>query len=105
MEESDSASVVSTPSTAPNSRHLHTLRTSYLDGSRGPFPASPYLGATRPMDEFIRRTLGIKMHGYENLTYFEDGFGDVLIGGNISVIYESIRDGRMQGVVIGLFQS
>ena len=56
------------------------------------------------MYEFVRCTLGIKMHGYENLTLFEDGFGDITVGGNVSVIYESIRDGKMQGVVIGLFQ-
>ncbi|KAF9519362.1 hypothetical protein BS47DRAFT_1388195 [Hydnum rufescens UP504] len=83
---------------------LHTLRTEYLDGTRGPAPASPFLGGTRPMYEFVRCTLGIKMHGYENLTLFEDGFGDLTVGDNVSIIYESIRDGKMQGVVIDLFQ-
>ncbi|KAF9520851.1 hypothetical protein BS47DRAFT_1374656 [Hydnum rufescens UP504] len=83
---------------------LHTLRTEYLDGTRGPAPASPFLGRTRPIYEFVRYTLGIKMHGYENLILFEDGFGDVTLGDNISIIYESIRDGKMQGVVIDLFQ-
>ncbi|KAF9519361.1 hypothetical protein BS47DRAFT_1482068 [Hydnum rufescens UP504] len=83
---------------------LHTLRTEYLDGTRGPAPASPFLDGTRPMYEFVRCTLGIKMHGYENLTLFEDGFGDLVVGDNVSIIYESIRDGKMQGVVIDLFQ-
>jgi hypothetical protein len=53
------------------------------------------------MYEYVRRTLVIKMHEYENLTHFEDGFGDVLVGGNASIIYESIRDGR--ALLLGFF--
>jgi phenylalanine ammonia-lyase len=83
---------------------LGSLCTVYLDGSHCPCPASSYLGGTCPMYEYARRKLVIEtVHGYGNLT-FEDGFGDVLVGGNVSVIYESIRDGKMQDVVIRLFQ-
>lgn len=45
------------------------------------------------------------MHGYENNTIFANGLGgdDVSIGENISLIQESIRDGKLQSVVVGLF--
>ncbi|KAF9519338.1 hypothetical protein BS47DRAFT_1388173 [Hydnum rufescens UP504] len=58
---------------------------------------SPFLGQTRLMYEFVCCTLGIKMHGYENLTLFEDGFRDVTVGDNVSIIYETRRNGKMPG--------
>lgn len=84
---------------------LSTLRTDYLTGARGPAPASAYLNKTRPIYEFVRVTLGIGMHGKENLDLFSEGLGvqDVTIGQNVSLIHEAIRDGKMQGVVVGLF--
>jgi phenylalanine ammonia-lyase len=84
---------------------LDRLRHEYLSGARGPAPASPYVNKTKPIYEFVRLTLGIRMHGNENYTRFINGPGteDQTIGQNISLIHESIRDGKMQDVVIGLF--
>ncbi|TFY65441.1 hypothetical protein EVJ58_g1968 [Rhodofomes roseus] len=85
---------------------LADLRKAYLTGERGAAPAAQYLGRTRGVYEFIRVTLGVRMHGKENLDGFADGPGvtDATLGQNVSLIYESIRDGKMQGVVVGLFQ-
>jgi phenylalanine ammonia-lyase len=66
------------------------LRGDYLSGQRGAAPASLYLTKTRPMYDYIRLTLGIRMHGSENYTRFVNGLGveDVTIGQNISLIHE-----------------
>jgi phenylalanine ammonia-lyase len=55
--------------------------------------------------QFVRITLGVKMHGVENHSTFANGLGldDVTIGQNISLIQEAIRDGKMQAVVVALF--
>ncbi|KAJ7321625.1 phenylalanine ammonia-lyase [Mycena albidolilacea] len=84
---------------------LVALRGEYLLGARGPAPASALLEKTRPIYEFIRVTLGIRMHGTENLGSFKEGLGvqDVTVGQNVSLIHEAIRDGKMQAVVVGLF--
>jgi phenylalanine ammonia-lyase len=89
---------------------LTSLRTTYLSGDRGAAPAALHLGKTRALYEYVRVGLGVKMHGTENLLRFESGLGrsevdgaDVSIGGMISRIYESIRDGGMVDVVRGLF--
>jgi len=84
---------------------LVALREEYLLGARGPAPASAWLDKTRPMYEFIRVTLGIRMHGTENLGLFREGLGvqDLTVGQNVSLIHEAIRDGKMQAVVVGLF--
>lgn len=82
------------------------LQVDFLSGAQGAAPASAYLGRTRLMYEYVRVTLGIKMHGSENLSRFESGLGvdEQTIGQNISLIYEAIRDGQMQGVVVSLFE-
>jgi len=80
------------------------LRTEYLSGTRGPAPASRFLNKTRPVYEFIRVTLGIKMHGEVNRKMFMDELGtERSIGQNVSLIHEAIRDGKMQAIVVGLF--
>ncbi|KAF5321526.1 hypothetical protein D9619_001870 [Psilocybe cf. subviscida] len=81
------------------------LRKEYLGGERGPVPASAQLGKTRAMYEFVRKDLGIMMHGAENFGGFQNGIGndDVSIGGNISKIYEAIRDGKTVSVVLSMF--
>ncbi|EKM53421.1 uncharacterized protein PHACADRAFT_259798 [Phanerochaete carnosa HHB-10118-sp] len=86
---------------------LMTLRVQYLEGERGSAPASKYLGKTRAVYEFVRVTLGVRMHGIENLHGFEMGPGveDGTIGGSISLIHEAIRDGKMQGVIMQLVKS
>lgn len=69
---------------------LDTLRRDYLSGARGPAPASRYLNKTRPLYEFVRITLGIRMYGSENYHSFANGVGveDVTVGQNVSLIHE-----------------
>lgn len=69
---------------------LDELRRAYLSGGRGLAPASRFLNRTRPVYEFVRLTLGIKMHGAENYNDFENGVGvdDVTTGQNVSLIHE-----------------
>lgn len=69
---------------------LDDLRRDYLSGARGAAPASRYLNRTRPVYEFVRLTLGIRMHGSENYHHFVNGLGveDVTIGQNVSLIHE-----------------
>ena len=85
---------------------LEQLRSDYLSGARGAAPASKYLNRTRPIYEYVRINLGVRMHGSENFSKFANDLGveDVTIGQNISYIQESIRDGKMQAVVVGLFE-
>ncbi|KAF8799644.1 phenylalanine ammonia-lyase [Phlegmacium glaucopus] len=86
---------------------LDGLRKDYLSGARGAAPASPSLNKTRPVYEFIRLTLGIRMHGSENYHRFVNGLGvdDVTIGQNVSLIHEAIRDGKLQPIIVNLFSS
>ena len=69
---------------------LDQLRRDYLSGAKGPAPASRYLNKTRPVYEFVRLTLGIRMHGSENYHRFSNGLGveDVTVGQNVSLIHE-----------------
>jgi len=83
---------------------MDTLRRDYLSGARGAAPASQYLNKTRPIYEFVRSTLGIRMHGSENYSRFANGLGaEVTVGQNVSLIHEAIRDGKMQPVVVSMF--
>lgn len=86
---------------------LARLRAQYLEGERSATPAAQYLGGTRAVYEFVRVTLGVRMHGAENLHSFEMGLGveDGTIGASISTIHEAIRDGKMQEVVMRLVKS
>lgn len=77
---------------------LHeNLRKSFLSGDAGHAPASPYLGRTKRLYEFVREGLGIRMHGSENFKLFPNGTGvdEVSIGQNISKIYEVCCDLRL----------
>ncbi|RPD57798.1 phenylalanine ammonia-lyase [Lentinus tigrinus ALCF2SS1-7] len=84
---------------------LVRLREQYLHGEKGAAPASAFLGKSRAVYEYIRVTLGVRMHGAENLHNFQAGPGveEETIGQNIALIHEAIRDGKMQDVVVGLF--
>ena len=84
---------------------LVRLREEYLRGAKGPAPAAKYLGKSRAVYEFVRTTLGIRMHGSENLHDFKEGPGveDPTIGQDIALIHEAIRDGKIQDVVVGIF--
>jgi phenylalanine ammonia-lyase len=91
---------------AQRSRELITqLRSEYLSGGRGRAPASQYLNRTKPLYEFVRLKLGIKMHGSENFKRFANGHGydQQTIGQDVSLIHEAIRDGKMQSVVVSMF--
>ncbi|KAJ8083490.1 hypothetical protein AAF712_013794 [Marasmius tenuissimus] len=81
---------------------LNDLRRVYLSGERGLTPASPYLGKTKVVYEYIRVGLGVRMHGLDNITDFKTDANstDATIGQSISVIYEAIRDGKMQTPVV-----
>jgi len=72
---------------------LDQLRKSFLSGERGQAPASPCLNKTKPVYEFVRLNLGVRMHGSENYARFVNGLGvdDASIGQNISRIYEVCR--------------
>ncbi|EGO26247.1 hypothetical protein SERLADRAFT_447477 [Serpula lacrymans var. lacrymans S7.9] len=85
---------------------LKQLQHDYLYGAKGAAPASGCLNRTKSVYEFVRLTLGIRMHGSENFGMFGNGLGveDVTLGQNISLIHEAIRDGKMQSVVVGLFE-
>jgi phenylalanine ammonia-lyase len=69
---------------------MNQLRGEYLSGSKGPAPASAHLHKTRPIYDFVRITLGIRMHGSENYCRFQNGLGTEHdnIGQNISLIHE-----------------
>lgn len=69
---------------------LDDLRKSYLSGARGAAPASRYLNKTRTVYEFVRLTLGVRMHGSENYNKFANGLGveEVTVGENVSLIHE-----------------
>ena len=104
---------------------LDDLRKNYLSGARGAAPASRHLNKTRPVYEFVRITLGIRMHGSENYSRFANGLGveEVTVGENVSLIHEvtflsisqclvsysiinllqAIRDGKLQPVIVNLF--
>lgn len=69
---------------------INELREDYLSGKKGPAPASAYLHKTRPVYEFVRIGLGVRMHGSENQNVFANGLGveEVTIGQNVSLIHE-----------------
>ncbi|KAJ7594953.1 L-Aspartase-like protein, partial [Mycena floridula] len=86
---------------------LIELRGAYLSGERGKAPASRHLNKTKPLYEFVRLTLGIRMHGAENYSRFANGHGfdEQTVGQNISLIHEAVRDGKLQPVLVGMLSS
>lgn len=77
---------------------INTQRTMWLEGQSRSV-SSLLARGTRPMYEFIRTDLGLGMRGSDNLHQFEDGFQEPLVGEDVSVVYESIRDGRMANIL------
>ena len=69
---------------------LDQLRKDYLSGDRGAAPATPLLGKTKVIYEFVRINLGVHMHGAENHGRFVNGVGadNLSIGEHISRIHE-----------------
>lgn len=102
---------------------FNALTSSFLASTGAPGaadyqPALPLLGRTGVLYAFIRGELGVRMHGRENFGLFEGGLGNApwdqekggeeerrgrTIGGEVSVIYEAVRDGRMKSVLVGMF--
>lgn len=95
------------------SAFYNQLTRAFLNGARGPAPATKYLKKTRTVYEFVRIELKIKMHGKENFERFDHigidglvgmpGGDDETIGQNITRIYEAIRDGKLQAAVVDTF--
>ena len=83
------------------------LREAFLSGKRGPTPASHLLGNTCPLYEFVRKDLGVPMHGLANLYKWEgEGGGAVegrTTGQNVSAIYKAIRRGHIGVVMCKMF--
>ncbi|KAL9938676.1 hypothetical protein V8E36_002395 [Tilletia maclaganii] len=73
----------------------------YLEDPRG-CHASAMLGRSRAIYQYVRRTLAVPMHGRENAVEFREAEGGKMghtIGGYVSVIYASIRNGDMYQVL------
>ncbi|KAF8678716.1 Phenylalanine ammonia-lyase [Rhizoctonia solani] len=106
LPESDLAGIKAFRSAVGNrSGELYArLQGEYLRGERGAAPAAHLLGNTRPVYEFVRVELGVKMHGIDNLNRFEEGWTGLTVGQNVSVIYEAIRDGKLQEVIASLWK-
>jgi phenylalanine ammonia-lyase len=70
---------------------MQQLQREYLDGSRGPTPASQFMGRTKAIYEFVRVNLGIRMQGLENLNRFEGGIysTEQSVSHNVTKIYEA----------------
>ncbi|KAK0469011.1 phenylalanine ammonia-lyase [Desarmillaria tabescens] len=83
---------------------MSQLRDQYLTGSKGRTPASPYLGRTRDIYQFIRVDLEVPMHGEENLKRFENApyANTNTIGHQVSVIYKAVMDGKMHDVITAM---
>jgi phenylalanine ammonia-lyase len=77
---------------------LQQTRSDYILGKMGPAPAANLLGGARPLYEFVRIELGVRMHGRDNLRKFE-GERDRGVGESVSIINEAIKDGRMAQTV------
>ncbi|CAE6421238.1 unnamed protein product [Rhizoctonia solani] len=106
LPDSDLASIKAfRTAVGDRSGELYTrLQGEYLRGERGDAPAAQLLGNTRPVYEFVRVQLGVKMHGIDNYNQFEEGWTGLTVGQNVSVIYEAIRDGQLQDVVASLWK-
>ncbi|PWZ02974.1 putative phenylalanine ammonia-lyase [Testicularia cyperi] len=62
--------------------------------------ASHLLGKTKRAYEFVRKTLGVPMHGKENFHEFQGEFSSWnTTGSYVSVIYASIRDGELYNML------
>lgn len=75
-------------------------------------PTAALLGRTSAIYTYIRRDLGVRIHGAENFSHFEGGLGASeataengrTVGQNVSTIYEAIRDGKMAGILVSMFE-
>lgn len=83
---------------------MSQLRDQYLTGCKGRAPASPYLGRTCRIYQFIRMELGVPMHGEENLKRFGNApyANTQTIGHQVSVIYKAVMDGKMHEVLTSM---
>ncbi|KIJ37603.1 hypothetical protein M422DRAFT_781699 [Sphaerobolus stellatus SS14] len=80
---------------------IQEIREKFLKSEAESLPTSGLLGKSRFMYEYVRKDLGIRMRGLENLNGFDKGLNvtEPTVGENVSLIYEAIRDHKMQGVL------
>ncbi|EJD36702.1 phenylalanine ammonia-lyase [Auricularia subglabra TFB-10046 SS5] len=82
------------------------LRMVYLKGTKN---GAHCLGHTRLLYEFVRNDLGVRIHGLANLRGFKGegvhGVGERSIGESVSLIYEAIRDRRLQDALVKVFSN
>lgn len=75
------------------------LKNKFFDSMDSTSPTSEYLGKTKLLYSFVRNTLGVKArrgdvyHGKQEKT----------IGSNVSLIYNAIKDGRINPVLVEMF--
>ncbi|KAK0194557.1 phenylalanine ammonia-lyase [Armillaria mellea] len=83
---------------------MNQLRDQYLTGLKGRAPASPYLGRTCRIYQFIRMELSVPMHGEENLKRSGNApyANTQTIGHQVSVIYKAVMDGKMHEVITSM---
>lgn len=72
----------------------------FLSNASSVSPTSSYLGNTRPLYEFVRHTLGVKSRRGD--VYL--GKQEATIGSAVSKIYESIKDGRINRVLVEMMK-
>lgn len=65
-----------------------------------PSPTAAYLGRTRALYDFVRSTVGVKARRGD--VYL--GKQEVTIGSNVSKIYEAIRSGAINEVLVRIMQ-
>ncbi|KAK7047272.1 hypothetical protein VNI00_006503 [Paramarasmius palmivorus] len=96
---------VSTALAAKGTEIMSQLQHEFLAETGSPIaPAESVLGRTKAVYNFIRVTLGIRMHGSQNLKRFDGAPypAGKTMGEDISTIYESIIDGRLHSIVAEL---
>ena len=89
---------------AETERLYRSVTTEFLENPHA-CHASHLLGRTRRAYEFVRKTLGVPMHGKENLHEFQGEYSTWnTTGGYVSVIYAAIRDGELYSMLDELYQ-
>ncbi|KIJ53827.1 hypothetical protein M422DRAFT_242089 [Sphaerobolus stellatus SS14] len=80
---------------------IQGTREMFLKSEPESLPTSRFLGKSRFLYEYVRKGLGIRMRGLENLNGFDKGLNatEPTTGENVSLIYEAIRDHKMHEVL------
>ncbi|KIJ53823.1 hypothetical protein M422DRAFT_242086 [Sphaerobolus stellatus SS14] len=80
---------------------IQETREMFLKSEPESLPTSRFLGKSRFLYEYVRKDLGIRMRGLENLNGFDKGLNatEPTTGENVSLIYEAIRDHKLHEVL------